>query len=91
MKTISRRKDKQFSKPWITRGIKKSIKVKNNLLMNGEKNGYKQYRNSITRLVRISKREYIQTYFENNMTNILNVELECLRAPYSVPCFFYYI
>ena len=29
MKTISKRKNKQFSKPWITRGIKKSIKVKN--------------------------------------------------------------
>ena len=72
MKTISKRKNKQFSKPWITRGIKKSIKVKNKLLMNGEKNRYKQYRNSITRLVRISKREYLQTYFENNMTNMKN-------------------
>ena len=38
--------------------------------MNGEKNRYKQHRNSITRLVRISKREYLQTYFENNMANM---------------------
>ena len=69
-KLYLKEKNKQFSKPWITRGIKKSIKVKNKLLMNGEKNRYKQYRNSITRLVRISKREYLQTYFENNMTNM---------------------
>ena len=38
--------------------------------MSGDKNRYKQYRNAITRLVRISKREYLQTYFENNMTNM---------------------
>ena len=38
--------------------------------MNGEKNRYKQYRNSITRLVHISKSEYLQMYFENNMTNM---------------------
>ena len=71
LKTISKRKNKQFSKPWITRGINKSIKVKNKLLMNGDKNRYKQYRSSITRPVRISKREYLQTYFENNMVNII--------------------
>ena len=38
LKTISKRKNKLFSKPWITRGIKKSIKIKNKLLMSGDKN-----------------------------------------------------
>ena len=31
MKTISNRKAKQFSKPWITKGLRKSIRVKNKL------------------------------------------------------------
>ena len=37
MKTLSKRKLKQFSKPWITIGLKKSIKVKNSLFQSGAK------------------------------------------------------
>ena len=33
MKTISNRKAKQFSKPWITQGFRKSIRVKNKLIV----------------------------------------------------------
>ena len=33
IKTISNRKAKQFSKPWITKGLRKSITVKNRLYM----------------------------------------------------------
>ena len=32
-KTLSKRKAKQFSKPWITKGLRKSIKIKNRLLL----------------------------------------------------------
>ena len=38
---------KQFSKPWITSGLKKSIKVKNFLLQCGNLVDYKFYRNRI--------------------------------------------
>jgi hypothetical protein len=31
LKLISKRKIKQSAKPWITKGIKKSIKIKNKL------------------------------------------------------------
>ena len=37
LKTLSKRKLKQFSKPWITIGLKKSIKVKNSLFQSGAK------------------------------------------------------
>ena len=37
LKTLSKRKLKQFSKPWITIGLKKSIKVKNFLFQSGAK------------------------------------------------------
>ena len=36
MKTISSRKAKQFSKPWITKGLRKSITVKNKLYVSGD-------------------------------------------------------
>ena len=31
VKSVSRRKIKQFSKPWITKGLRKSVKMKNAL------------------------------------------------------------
>ena len=70
MKLLSRRKIKQFSKPWITRGIRSSIKVKNKLFANGEEGKYKLYRNAICTLVRKSKRHYFHKYFNNNLTNM---------------------
>jgi len=70
LKRISKRKNKQFSKPWITRGLKKSIKIKNKLILSGDRNRYKQYRNCLTRLIRISKKDYLQSYFEQNLSNM---------------------
>jgi hypothetical protein len=35
LKSISKRKTKQLLKPWITKGLLKSIKVKNKLLSSG--------------------------------------------------------
>jgi len=70
LKTILKRKNKQFSKPWITRGLKKSIQIKNKLLLSGDRNHYKQYRNGVTWLIRISKKDYLQSYFEQNLSNI---------------------
>ena len=34
-------KSKMFSKPWITRGLRKSIRIKNKLLSLGNKDQYK--------------------------------------------------
>ena len=58
MKTLSNRKAKQLSKPWITSGIRAAIKVKNKLYAFGVEVRYKQYRNKIYTLIRLSKRKY---------------------------------
>ena len=67
LKPISNRMKKQFSKPWITKGIRKSIKIKNKLFHSTNKNKYKLYRNKITTLTRISKNLYYNQYFNNNI------------------------
>lgn len=53
-KKVTQRDIKKFSKPWITKGIKKSIKEKNRLLSQGQRDKYKYYRNKISTLIRIS-------------------------------------
>ena len=57
-KTLSNRQIKQQSKPWITKGIRASIKVKNKLYMSGNDTLYKHYRNKIAQLVRLSKKNF---------------------------------
>jgi len=47
---LSKRKAKQFSKPWITRGIRESIQVKNALFSSGNYEKYNHYRNKILTL-----------------------------------------
>ena len=70
MRKLSNRKAKQLSKPWITSGIRAAIKVKYKLYATGDEVRYKQYRNKISTLIRLSKRKYYDTFFENNMANI---------------------
>ena len=72
MKTLSKRKLKQFSKPWITIGLKKSIKVKNSLFQSGNFAQYKLYRNKISALTRVSKENYYHAFFADNLNNMKN-------------------
>ena len=69
-KILSKRKLRQLSKPWITKGIKMSIKMKNKLYALGDNVRYKQYRNKISALIRLSKKDYYVTFFENNFSNM---------------------
>jgi len=69
-KILSKRKQKQFSRPWITTGIRTSIKVKNKLYASGDTARYKQYRNKISVLIRMSKKEYYSTFFDSNICNM---------------------
>jgi len=71
-KTLSQRRVKQMQKPWITRGLRKSIKVKNRLLYSGNKAQYKIHRNKILLLSRLSKKLYYHNYFSQNLTNMKN-------------------
>ena len=48
IKQISRRQLERFSKPWITQGIRVSIKTKNKLFASGDQTKYKFYRNKIS-------------------------------------------
>ena len=84
IKTISKRKQKVQSKPWITKGIKKSIirreKIYKNYLnaKNLERKqqlreDYKNIRNQIVTLCRTSKKLYYQSYFAKNATNSKNI------------------
>ena len=70
MKTISNRQAKQFSKPWITKGLRKSIRVKNKLYASDDRVKYKMYRNRICSLTRISKQQYYTKFFNDNLTNM---------------------
>ena len=69
-KILSKRKAKQFSKPWITKGLHKSIKIKNRLFYSGDILKYKLYRNRIVSLSRLSKRLYYEAYFTANLKNM---------------------
>ena len=70
-KPISERKSKMFSKPWITRGLRKIYQnKKNNLLSQGNKDQYRYYRNKILRLTRLSKKLYYQKFFQLNIKDM---------------------
>ena len=63
MKTISNRKAKQLSKPWINQGLRISIKIQKKLNASGDVSMYKTYRNKICSLTRISKQQYNFKFF----------------------------
>ena len=63
-------KQKRLSKPRITNGIKAAIKVKSKLYASGDEDRYKHYKSKICTLIRLSKRRYYDTFFENNMANM---------------------
>ena len=45
LRSLSKRKIKRLSKPWITKGIRKSIRIKDELFFSGDRDKYKFYRN----------------------------------------------
>ena len=69
MKTLSRRREKKMSKPWITKGIRTSIPIKSTLIFNADWQNFKLYRKKITSLTRLSKKNYYERYFEENIYN----------------------
>ena len=70
LKDLSKRRLKLLTKPWLTKGIRRSIRVKNNLFFNSNWNKYKQYRNKLTTLIRLSKQQYYQNFFNSNIKNM---------------------
>ena len=70
LKTLSGRKAKRFSKPWITRGIRRSIKTKNKSFLSDDTEKYKLCRNHILTLTLLRKKLYFHEYFETNLSSI---------------------
>ena len=79
LKRFSKRQLKSVSKPWITKGIKKSIMTRDSLLkrlFHSEKrrrsaiyDQYKFYRNRVVDLIRQSKSNYYVKFFNDNLKN----------------------
>ena len=96
LKQLSQKDIKQISKPWITRGIQKSIKVKNKYYKKFISNRspyyqskFKTYRNKLNHLIKLSKISYYNKYFDSNKFNIKNIwkgikQLISLKNPYLV-------
>ena len=59
-----------WKNPWITGGIQKAIKIKNELLFSGDRERWKLYRNKVHPLSCISKKNYYYSYFKRNINNI---------------------
>ena len=70
IKNLSKHKIKQLAKPWITKGLKTSIKVKNKLYVMGDSTQYTYYKNRITTVTRLSKQKYYANYFLANINNM---------------------
>ena len=75
LQPLSRNRRKLLNKPWITQALYKSIKEKNKIYRSLIKNGfeneakfayYKRYRNQLTHLLVLSKKEYYQFLIARN-------------------------
>lgn len=70
LKQISKRKLKEKAKPWITKGIKKSLMIKNKYYKKFIKtkslywhHKFKQYRTKLNHIIKHSKKTYYNDYF----------------------------
>ena len=80
VRKLTRKEIKSLSKPWVTFGIKTTIRVKQKLYEKYLKSGntyyltkYKYYRNKVSSLIKHSKQEYYNDYFKTNSKNIRNI------------------
>lgn len=81
---ITRRESKLFLKPWITKGLLSSMKVRDNLFREYLSATcvdirsflclrYKFYRNRIVYLLRLSKKLHYSRYFQSNSVNLRKI------------------
>ena len=67
---------RKLQRPWITKGIMRSIKTRNQLYKNAlqtrsnvEQRKYKKYRNLLTTIIRLSRKIYYSTNIESSRSN----------------------
>ena len=81
LKKLNKKQQRRKGKPWITKGILSSIRKRNQFFKKFLKctdaklkeylyRQYKNYRNSIVTLMRVSKQNYYSEYFRNYKNNI---------------------
>ena len=81
---MSRKEQKTAAKPWITKGIRKSIQIKNYLQKKSCKTKdstkkaeldakHKKYKNLLTNLTRKSKDSHYKVFFNENKNNALKI------------------
>ena len=92
LRQLSRRESKFHTKPWITLGLRASIKYKNRLYKYYLKtrtcyslNKFKCYRNKLNHLLKLSKTNYYKEYFTNNKGRTKEIwkgikQLICLKS-----------
>ena len=106
LKKLNKKQRKFQQKPWITKGIQNAIEKKNRLFKKYIKCGdsnknifheeYKTYRNSLSTLLKQSKKSYYNNYFRNNI-NIKNtwkgiksiISFKVVSATFLLVCFIY--
>ena len=77
LKQLNKKQRKFQQKPWITKGIQNVIEKKNRLFKKCIKwddynQEFKAYTNSLSTLLKQSKKSYYNNYFRNNINNIKN-------------------
>ena len=77
LKKLSKKEAKFQSKPWISQGIRKSIKTKNKLFnrylrskSQVNHSRYKIYRNKLKHILNVSKKLYYNEYFSYHVSNV---------------------
>ena len=75
-KTLSKKESKQRQKPWVTKSIIQSIKIRTTYYKKYMKkqemfwyNRYRYYKTKISMLIRKSKQNYLQKFFQENYLN----------------------
>ena len=91
IRILSNRETKNLLKPWLSSGILKSIKIKNNLYSKFMKclnpiwyNKYKLYRDKINHLIRTSKDSYYKRYFTCFNRNSKKIGIFCQIKDYFI-------
>ena len=81
LKKLNKKQRKFQQKPWVTKGIQNAVEKKNRLFKKYIKydinknifhQEYKTYGNSLSNLLKQSKKSYYNNYFRNNINNIKN-------------------
>ena len=83
LKALSKKETKSSNKPWITKGILTSIKIKDKLYKRYLKSSsspakdiifekFKTYRNKISNLLNIAKKSHYTHFFQSNLNDVKN-------------------